>query len=285
MSDEAGHQHYLGTIARFGRLDPVSERDLANRWIASRDPAAARGLVEAHLRFVAKVARGFSGYGLPIDDLVAEGNMGLLEAVERFDPERNVRFISYAVFWIRAFMLAYIQRHASLVRRPLSSERTKLFFRLARERARVQAALGHIASAEEIERIVGQQLGTTGERVREVSATLDHRDLSLDAPATQDGPTNLLSLLREDGESADERVAREERERIVHELLETIGPALSQRERYIVRHRLYTDEPETLFEISRRFGLSRERVRQIEEQLKRKLRAGLTALAPELRAA
>jgi RNA polymerase sigma-32 factor len=273
------------SLNRNGRLDLQSERRLAERWVATRDRAAGRALVETHLLFVVKVASGFRRYGFSVADLVAEGNVGLLEALQRFDPSRNVRFIGYAVWWIRAFILAYIQRHWSIVHRPMSNERSKLFFRLNRARASVLSAFGGTLSPDEIAEVVAASLQSSPRRVREMIVSLDERDLSLDAPLSSEQSDSHVVRLVRDGETQEERMLRLHREHLVQTKVRAIEPALSPRERYILRHRLLSDEPKTLSDISQRFGVSRERARQIELSVKRKLQRALAELAPEREAA
>jgi RNA polymerase sigma-32 factor len=276
MGNDDGFGRYVQSLKRKGRLDRENERRLAERWVASRDLAAGRVIIETHLLFVVKVAHGFRRYGIALADLVAEGNIGLMEALERFDPSRNVRFISYAVWWIRAFMLAHIRRHWSIVNSPLSNERGKLFFKLNRARARVMSALGGTASADEIEGAIAASLQSSRERVREMSVRLDERDLSLDA--------HVVTLVRDD-ESQEEEMVRAQREHLVRTTVEAIEPSLPQRERYILRHRLLSDEPAPLGAIGRHFGVSRERVRQLELRVKQKLQSALAELAPDRKAA
>jgi RNA polymerase sigma-32 factor len=276
MGNDDGFGRYVQSLKGKGRLDRETERRLAERWVASRDRAAGRVIIETHLLFVVKVAHGFRRYGISLADLVAEGNIGLMEALERFDPSRNVRFISYAVWWIRAFMLAHVRRHWSIVNSPLSNERGKLFFKLNRARARVMSALGGTASADEIEGAIAASLQSSRERVREMSVRLDERDLSLDA--------NVVTLARDD-ESQEEELVRAQREHLVRTTVEAIEPSLPQRERYILRHRLLSEEPAPLGVIGRHFGVSRERVRQLELRVKQKLQRALAELAPDRKAA
>lgn len=223
MASEDGFGRYVQSLKRRGRLDHQTERRLAERWVASRDPAAGRAIIETHLLFVVKVAHGFRRYGIALADLVAEGNIGLMEALERFDPSRNVRFISYAVWWIRAFMLAHVRRHWSSSR----------------------------------------------ERVHDMGVPLDER---------------VVALVRDD-EGLEEEMLRAQREHLVRATVEAIEPSLPQRERYILRHRLLSDEPVRLADIGRHFGVSRERVRQLELRVKQKLQRALAELAPERKAA
>lgn len=280
MFEESSFSRYVRSLKRYRRPDELTERRLTHAWSTRRDPQAARALIESHLSFVVTVAYGFAGYGIPVGELVGEGNIGLMEALERFDPARNVRFVSYAVWWIRARILEYIQRHWSIVRMPLSAKRSKLFFRLTRERAQVMHALGHEAPSDEVDSLLSARLAVSADRVREMAARLDQRDLSLDAPSPS-GTTTLMSAFADGGAAPDDDLSRHERARIVQARLERLTPGLSARERYIVRHRLLGDEPATLEAIAARFTISRERVRQIEERLKRKLRDAFAELAPD----
>jgi RNA polymerase sigma-32 factor len=276
---------YFGTITQFTPLDADTERALATRWLEHRDRAARRTLIETHLKFVVRIAFGYRRYRFAMDELVAEGNLGLLEAVDRFDPERGVRFVTYAAFWIRAFILSYVQRHWSLVRVPGSSRRSSLFFKLARARGRLLTAFGHVASAEEIELALMKQFNASRASIEEATARLEQRDVSLDAPVSDDSPGSLLQTLDDQGEACDEQLERIERETRVREVVETIAPELSSREAFILEHRLLCDEPLTLHAISAHFGVSRERVRQIEHGLKERLRIRLAPLDPERQAA
>ena len=221
MASDDGFGRYVQSLKHKGRLDRETERRLAERWVATRDRAAGRAIIETHLLFVVKVAHGFRRYGIALADLVAEGNIGLMEALERFDPSRNVRFISYAVWWIRAFMLAHVRRV-----RP------------------------------------------------------DERDVSLDAPRSPDGADARVVKLVGDGESQEEGVMRADREQLVRTTVEAIEPSLPARERYILRHRLLSDEPAPLRDIGRHLGLSRERVRQLELRVKGRLQRALCGARP-----
>jgi RNA polymerase sigma-32 factor len=280
QENDTGHYHYLQTLAHFEPLAADEERALAERYTQHQDHDAARMLVESHLRFVVKVANGFRGYGIPVSELVGEGNIGLLEAVSRFDPTRGIRFVSYAVYWIRAFMLAYIMRQWSVVRLSGAARRTRLFFRLMRERARLTAALGDSLSPEAMESVLAARFETSREHVRDMTATLDHRDLSLDAPiGSGDGSVTLLEYLNDGGDGQENELAKVEHRHAVRAKLRALEPSLSPRERYILSHRLYTDEPKTLAEVGKRFRVSRERVRQIEQQMLRRLRRELADLA------
>ena len=276
---DAGFQTYLSGIAKYPLLTREDEVALARRYRDRGDRRAADVLVTSNLRFVVKIAAGFRGYGFRLADLVEEGNVGLLEAVERFDPERGRRFMTYAAFWIRAYILAYVLKSWSLVGVGTGPLQSKLFFRLQRERARIAARLG--AAGSELDARLARKFGTSEDRIREMQERLSHRDFSLDTVAYRDGATTLLELLPDQTADQERACAQAERDSIVrHRVADAIGN-LDPREAFIVRERLLTEDPETLAEIGRSLGLSRERVRQLEERVKAKLRRALTDLREE----
>lgn len=282
LAEDQGFQTYLSAIQRFQPLDRETELKLARRWQKRHDPEAAHRLVQAHLRFVVKIANSYRGYGLKVADLVEEGNIGLLEAVRRFDPSRNLRFMTYAAYWIRAYILAHVLKQWSLVGVGTGPMQSKLFFRMARERAKITSALGAGAAESDVEALLARKFGTTPERIRDMTGRLDGKDLSLDAAAFRDGTATGLDLLADDhAEGQEERTARIERDEVVRTRVGAILRGLAPRERYILDHRLLTDEPETLADIGRQLGLSRERVRQLEERLKLKLRRTLADFEPQ----
>jgi RNA polymerase sigma-32 factor len=274
--DDEGLQHYLQSIARFEPLDRDTELKLARRYQKKHDAAAAHALVQAHLRFVVKIANGYRGYGIRVADLIEEGNIGLLEAVRRFDPSRNLRFMTYAAYWIRAYILAHVLKQWSLVGVGTGPMQSRLFFRMARERAKITAALGADAEEAQVVGMLAAKFGTTPERIRDMTGRLDAKDASLDVAAYRDSDVSALDLLTDESqEGQEERAARVERDDLVRQRLWGVTRGLSARERFILDHRLLCDEPETLAEIGRHLSLSRERVRQLEERLKVKLRRAL----------
>ena len=272
---DSGFQHYLGRIQKYPPLSREEEIVLARRWLGQQDRAAAEQLVKANLRFVVKIAAGYRGYGFRIADLVEEGNLGLLEAVKRFDPERGRRFMTYAAYWIRAFILAYVLKSWSLVGVGTGPLQSKLFFRLQRERARMAARLGTGGDAD---RRLARKFGTSEDRIREMQHRLDGRDQSLDALVFRDGHATGLDMLADDHASQESGYAQHERDLMVRERLSEAMRLFDARENYIVRSRLLADERLTLAEIGRQLKLSRERVRQIETRLKAKLRRALEDL-------
>ena len=276
--EDPGLQPYLTAVERYEQLDRDEELALARRYQQTGDQSIAHRLAHANLRFVVRIAFGYRGYGLRIADLIEEGNLGLLEAVERFDPDRGLRFMTYANYWVRAYILAHILKQRTLVGVGTGPLQSRLFFRLARERGRLTAALGEHASRDEIDRQLAEKFRTTPERIRQIGARLDAKDVSLDVPVFRDGPTTGVDVLpdeRDDFTTAlDDEQRRAELRRRIDEVLRTLQP----RERYIVDHRLLTDEESTLAEIGETLHLSRERVRQLEHRIKQKLRRALDGM-------
>lgn len=282
LAEDDAFQAYLSKIQQFEPLDRDTELKLARRWQKRGDVQAAHALVQAHLRFVVKIANGYRGYGLKVADLVEEGNIGLLEAVKRFDPSRNLRFMTYAAYWIRAYVLAHVLKQSSLVGVGTGPMQSKLFFRMARERAKIMTALGSDTSEADVEQLLAKRFGTTPERIRDMTGRLDGRDLSLDAAAYRDGSATGLDLLPdEQAEGQEDRAARLEQEDRIRACLGVVVRGLSVRERYILDHRLLSDDAATLADIGRHLNLSRERVRQLEERLKVKLRRALAEFEPQ----
>ncbi|HEY7954010.1 MAG TPA: RNA polymerase factor sigma-32 [Polyangia bacterium] len=282
LAEDEGFQTYLSAIQRFQPLDRATELKLARRWQRRHDADSAHRLVQAHLRFVVKIANSYRGYGLKVADLVEEGNIGLLEAVRRFDPSRNLRFMTYAAYWIRAYILAHVLKQWSMVGVGTGPMQSKLFFRMARERAKITSALGAGATETDVEELLAKKFGTSPERIRNMTGRLDGKDLSLDVAAYRDGTATGLDLLADDvSEGQEDRAARLERDEVVRTRVGALLRGLSPRERHILDHRLLTDDAETLADIGRQLGLSRERVRQLEERLKIKLRRALADFEPE----
>jgi len=241
------------------------------------DAASGQAVVEAHMRFVIRCARGYLGYGIPLSDLAGEGYLGLLEALRRFEPERGHRFLTYAAYWVRAFILSYITRNWSLVRVGPGAMGTRLFFRLQRERARLGAALGADFDVED--ELLARRFQTRPEVIRETTHRLEGHDASLQAPAFRDGTTTAQDLLL--GEDAAADIEARDRDRRVRERMEQLLPRLSPRDREIVSRRLLDGE-ESLTALGARLGVTRERVRQLEARIKRTLQKELADLAEAL---
>jgi RNA polymerase sigma-32 factor len=280
-ADDEGLQVYLNTIQRFEPLDRETELRLARRWVKRHDARAAHALVEAHLRFVVKIAASYRGYGIRLADLIEEGNVGLMEAVKRFDPDRNLRFMTYAAYWIRAYILAHVLKQWSMVGVGTGPMQSKLFFRMARERAKIMSALGAGADESDVEGMLARKFGTTPERIRDMTGRLESKDFSLDSAAYRDGTVTALDMLPDHAEGQEDFAVRTQRDEVVRRRLGSLICGLSPRERYILDHRLLSDEEHTLADIGRHLGLSRERVRQLEERLKLKLRRVLAEFEPK----
>jgi RNA polymerase sigma-32 factor len=264
---------YLDRVAQIPVLTREREQELALRLRDGGDLAAARELVLSHLRFVVHVARGYSGYGLPLGDLVQEGNVGLMKAVKRFDPSLGVRLVSFAVHWIRAEIHEYVLRNWRLVKIATTKAQRKLFFNLRRMKKNL-AWLTH-----EETQAVAKDLGVRPEEVTEMEQRLASRDLSFDpAPDTDDdegyGPAAYLPA--PDADPA-EQVAEDEREQVTSAHLASAIAALDPRSRDIVRRRWVAEEKATLHDLAGEYGVSAERVRQIEAAALKKLRGALAA--------
>jgi RNA polymerase sigma-32 factor len=282
LEEDAGFSAYLASIQQFHPLEREEELRLARRWRRRHDREAADTLVRANLRFVVKIAMQYRGYGLRVSDLVEEGNIGLCEAVKRFDPSRNLRFMTYAAYWIRAYVLAHVLKQWSMVGVGTGPLQSKLFFRMARERARITTALGAEGTPSLVEEKLAVKFGTSVERIRDMTGRLEAKDSSLDAAAWKEGSETQLDRLADDrGEGQEASFERMQRDSIVRDRVSGISRTLSPRERYILARRLLCDEQETLAEIGRHLNLSRERVRQIEDRLKLKLRRALTEFEPQ----
>ncbi len=273
-----GFARYLHLIKQYPRLDRQAELRLARRYKRTRDRAASDALVHSHLRDVVAIASQYRGYGFRLSDLVEEGNIGLLEAVKRFDPSRNLRFMTYAAYWVRAYILAHVLKQFSMVGVGTGPMQSKLFFRLARERALLSTQLGD--NEQSIVASLAHKFGTSEERVLDMTQRLEKRDASLDAQIYLDGDATLLDTLRDDGADQEERTVVGQRDAAVRTAVERLWPDLDERERAIVVQRLLADgEEATLADLGKRFGLSRERVRQLESRVKMKLRRALTPVA------
>lgn len=274
MRDSRLDEELSRYITKARSAPPLSrevEHELAVR-VQQGDEAAVKELVEANLRHAIAVAIQYRGYGLRLADLVSEGSVGLMMAVRKFDPERGTRFVTYAGYWIRAYILDFIVRSTSLVGGGSGALRTKLFFRLRRERARAASLLD---DPEARTRFVAERLGMTPERIAELSQRLDAKDVSLDASIHNDSTDTLLDTLVDGSAANDERLHGEERGQALHGKVDEALEHLDPRERFIVESRMMGDEEMSLADIGRKLGVSRERARQLEARAKKKLRREL----------
>ena len=265
---------YIQTVNAFPVLSPEDERKLAERFYYENDLAAARELVLCHLRFVIYMARGYSGYGLPQGDLIQEGNVGLMKAVKRFNPEVGVRLVSFAVHWIKAEMHEYILRNWRIVKVATTKAQRKLFFNLRSAKKR----LGWLSQQEA--EAVAEDLGVTPEAVMQMEGRMAAQDAAFDGAASDDGEDFVASpaqYLADDSMNPAEIVAEEDwTERSMTQLREALGE-LDERSQEIVRLRWLNEPKTTLQTLAAQYGISAERVRQIEAKAMKKLRSALVA--------
>ena len=270
---------YLSEINQYALLTVEEEQALARRFIKG-DLAAGHRLVTSNLRFVVKVAYEYRSYGIKMSDLIQEGNIGLMKAVQKFDPDKGIRLISYAVWWIRAYIQNYVLKNWSLVKLGTTQAQRRLFFALARTRRELEklgAAEGNVVNAEEIAR----KLNVKASEVREMEQRMGGRDLSLDAPMSEDGDATHLDFVESEGASAVDEVADKQEADLTRERIRKALTRLDPRERFIIEHRVMGDSEMTLSELGEHFGFSRERARQLEIRAKDKLKAELSALMNE----
>jgi RNA polymerase sigma-32 factor len=277
-----GLTRYLAEIRRFPMLGADEEFMLAKRWQEHQDPKAAEKLVAAHLRLVAKIAGGYRGYGLPVIDLIAEGNVGLMQALRKFDPDKGFRFSTYAMWWIRANIQEYILHSWSLVKIGTTAAQKKLFFNLRRLKSEMQEMDEPIISSQTIKDIAGE-LNVSEQEVIEMSKRLSGPDQSLNAPLKEEGLDQWQDWLIDEDSSHD--IQYMERDEIKHknDLLETALQSLNKRESLIIRARRLKDPPATLEALSDSLGVSRERIRQIEIRAFEKLQKVVKAAALQKR--
>jgi RNA polymerase sigma-32 factor len=280
---EAGLNRYLSEIKKFPILTPEEEYMLAKRWTEHQDTDAAARLVNSHLRLVAKIAMGYRGYGLPTSELISEGNIGLMQGVKKFEPERGFRLATYAMWWIRASIQEYILRSWSLVKMGTTAAQKKLFFNLRRMKNKIDAFEDGDLKPEDVTKIA-TDLGVSEDDVISMNRRMAMGgDTSLNVPLRDDSEGSWQDFLVDDEPLQDERVAEAEESRLRHDLLiEALG-ALNERERHILTERRLTDEPKTLEELSQVYDVSRERIRQIEVRAFEKLQKALMSLAGERR--
>src|SRR6201995_3796521 len=286
LNGESGLSRYLAEIRKFPMLEPQEEYMLAKRWREHDDRDAAQKLVTSHLRLVAKIAMGYRGYGLPISEVVSEGNVGLMQAVKRFEPEKGFRLATYAMWWIKASIQEYILRSWSLVKMGTTANQKKLFFNLRKAKSRISALEEGDLRPDQV-KLIAKRLGVTEQDVIAMNRRLGG-DASLNAPIREEGDSGEWQDWLVDDSPSQERVQAE------HEELDNRRRALSQalsvlndRERRIFQARRLADDPITLEELAEEFGVSRERVRQIEvhafEKLQKSVRRRIDASEqPEL---
>jgi RNA polymerase sigma-32 factor len=282
---EAGLNRYLAEIKKFPILSPEEEYMFAKRWREHGDTEAAAKLVNSHLRLVAKIAMGYRGYGLPVSDLISEGNIGLMQGVKKFEPDRGFRLATYAMWWIRASFQEFILRAWSLVKMGTTANQKKLFFNLRRMKNQINAfEEGDLKPADVAK--IAKDLGVTEDEVISMNRRMGHGgDTSLNAPlrSSEDGEGQWQDFLVSEAPLQDELIAEDEENQVRHDLLIAAMESLNDREKHILTERRLADEPKTLEELSQVYGVSRERIRQIEVRAFEKLQAALLRLAGERR--
>ncbi len=281
---EAGLNRYLAEIKKFPILAPEEEYMLAKRWREHGDTDAAAKLVNSHLRLVAKIAMGYRGYGLPVSELISEGNIGQMQGVKKFEPDRGFRLATYAMWWIRASIQEFILRSWSLVKMGTTAAQKKLFFNLRRMKNQIEAfEEGDLKPADVAK--IAKDLGVTGDEVVSMNRRMGMGgDTSLNAPlASTEGEGQWQDFLVDTDPLQDERIAEDQESRVRHDLLMDALEMLNEREKHILTERRLTDEPKTLEELSQVYGVSRERIRQIEVRAFEKLQSALIRLAGEKR--
>ena len=284
-ASDAGLNRYLSEIKKFPILAPEEEYMLAKRWREHNDTDAAARLVNSHLRLVAKIAMGYRGYGLPVSELISEGNIGLMQGVKKFEPDRGFRLATYAMWWIRASIQEFILRSWSLVKIGTTAAQKKLFFNLRRMKNQIDAFEEGDLKPEDVTKIA-TDLGVTEDEVISMNRRMSMGgDTSLNAPLKGDeGAENQWQdFLVDNGPLQDELVADEEEKRVRHALLNSAMESLNDREKHILAERRLADDPKTLEELSQVYGVSRERIRQIEVRAFEKLQAALMKAATEQR--
>jgi RNA polymerase sigma-32 factor len=283
MSGEAGLNRYLAEIKKFPILAPEEEYMLAKRWTEHQDTDAAAKLVNSHLRLVAKIAMGYRGYGLPVSELISEGNIGLMQGVKKFEPERGFRLATYAMWWIRASIQEFILRSWSLVKMGTTAAQKKLFFNLRRMKNQIEAFEDGDLKPEDVTKIA-TDLGVSEDDVISMNRRMAMGgDTSLNVPLREEGDGQWQDWLVDTEPLQDERVADAQESQVRHELLVEAMQALNDREKHILTERRLTDEPKTLEELSQVYDVSRERIRQIEVRAFEKLQKALMGLAGERR--
>jgi RNA polymerase sigma-32 factor len=280
IASEQGLARYLAEIRKFPMLEPQEEYMLAKRWREHQDPLAAQKLITSHLRLVAKIAMGYRGYGLPIGEIVSEGNVGLMQAVKRFEPERGFRLATYAMWWIRASIQEYILRSWSLVKMGTTANQKKLFFNLRKAKSRISAFEEGDLKPDNVAAIA-TRLGVTQQDVIEMNRRMGG-DASLNAPLREEGEGEWQDWLVDESASQEHVLADQEEASNRQLALRGALDVLNPRERRIFEARRLVDEPITLEQLSEEFGVSRERVRQIEvrafEKVQSAVRAGVARM-------
>ncbi len=271
IAQDTAIDRYIVEVRKHPRLTREHEAELCRRWRDEGDRQAKNGLIQANLRFVVAIALKYRHYGLPLAELIAEGNFGLLHAVDKFEPERGLRFLTYAAYWIRAHVLNTVTRSWSLVSAGSGSLRSKIFFRLRREKARVVNLMGEGDAALDL---LAEQFDTSRSHIVEMVRRLEARDISLDSLVFDGSTATLVETLESPCCDQERAYADCEESQRTRDVVDGALRALDPRERFIIEHRLMTDAEDemSLAELGRQMGMSRERVRQLETRAIKKLK-------------
>ena len=282
LSNEGSLSHYLQQIKKFPMLSQKEEISLARKWIKKGDTAAAHKLVTSHLRLVARIAMGYKGYGLPITELISEGNIGLMQAVKKYDPEKGFRLSTYAMWWIRAAIQEYVLKSWSLVKIGTTAAQKKLFFNLKKIKNQLTSYNDGSLKPDQVKEIA-ERLDVTEAEVSDMEGRMSGTDYSLNTVVSDDGESEWQDWLVD--EDADQEVKLAEREELSKRknLLSKAINILNDREQEIISARKLSEIPKTLEELSKTYKISRERVRQIEEKAFAKLQLEMVSLAKESR--
>ncbi len=283
LGGEQSLNRYLSEIKKFPVLKPEQEYMLAKRYQEHEDPDAAAQLVTSHLRLVAKIAMGYRGYGLPVSELISEGNIGLMQGVKKFEPDRGFRLATYAMWWIKASMQEFILRSWSLVKMGTTAAQKKLFFNLRRMKKNLDAYEDSDLHPRDVTTIATTLGVSETEVVNMNRRMMMGGDASLNVSLREEGEGQWQDILEDDTPLQDELVAEAEEKAMRHDLLLEAMGALNERERDILTERRLTDEPRTLEELSQVYKVSRERVRQIEVRAFEKLQRAMTRIATDRR--
>jgi len=274
ISPESNLHRYLQQIRKFPMLEKQQEYMLAKRWLEHNDSGSAHQMVTSHLRLVAKIASGYRGYGLPLGELISEGNIGLMQAVKRFDPERGFRLATYAMWWIRAAIQEYILHSWSLVKIGTTAAQKKLFFNLRKLKGQIEAFEEGDLTPEHVGEIA-ERLSVTEAEVVMMNRRMAGSDHSLNAPLRADAEGEWIDWLADDSESQEIQLAESEEYSKRQDLLKSALSILNERERHILTERRLSEKPSTLEDLSKVYGISRERVRQIEVRAFEKLQKSI----------
>ena len=280
LSPEQGLSRYLTEIRKFPMLPKEEEFMLAKRWLEHEDAEAAEKMVTSHLRLVAKIAMGYRGYGLPIAEVISEGNVGLMQSVKKFDPDKGFRLATYAMWWIRASIQEYILRSWSLVKLGTTAAQKKLFFNLRRIKGEINAIEQGDLRPEQVTEIA-TRLNVSEKEVISMNGRMSGSDASLNVPMGQDGDMEWMDWLADEEPNQAAEFADKQEHDARMDLLNQAMEGLNEREQHILTERRLTDEPKTLEELSVVYSVSRERIRQIEVRAFEKLQKAMRNMAKE----